>query len=684
LQALEALREQFGRLGRQAAEGMADTDGITFDVGRGQSNCPICRAETGVQKTSTRHVETLAHGHFIALEHVTSCPRGCLHPDGKLAIGHSEALAGLVPHGARYGYDIEVFVGTERFLNHAQREEIQKRLSSRYGIGISVGEISNLARRFLAHIESLHHRQAHLIRAALEADGGYPMHIDATTESGKGTMLVVYSGWRRWALGSWKIPSERTEYIEPRIAEIAGLFGEPCSIMRDLGRPMRKAAEGAGAQMAFPPRQKACHFHFLKDVGCGLLDKSYAKLRDLVKSFDIRANVQAAIRALRHGVKTEDIARFQATFDSFISGGSCPQLAESIPGTIVVILLGQWVQEYRQDSGNASFPFAQPFADLFSRCKTAFNALGVLQTRAAISGSANNNIQRLQKAIQPFLQSADVAQALGELNNRVALFDNLRAIFELDSIMPQKILGLDSGCAKKADELSHEEAKAFEKSETKMKSEAEAFLASLKTKHKMLAKDNDLKDAAKIIIDHLDCHWQYLWGHIVKLQAGGDTIYRLIERTNNMLESYFHRLKHRERRRSGRKNLDNDFESMPASIAIASNLMDDEYIKIVSGSLDALPSLFSQIDQCNRTAAHLQEAPSISGNDSAAAVQCDFPNNKKFVRKAIFNDWVKDLENNFSSVEPSGDTISTCDPISPYAIIDNLLSQSIPGISIPC
>ena len=313
------LREQHERLESQIAKGRLNTADIEIDVGYGQMNCPICGGRTFVQKTRRRNITTLMHRCFIAVEHVTSCPNGCLYPSGEAVIGHSEKLAELVPQGSQYGYDVEVFVGTERFLKNAQREEIQEKLLSQYGIEISTGEISNLIIRFLTHIELLHYKQAHLLRAEMDTDGGYPLHIDATTEGGKGTMLVIYSGWRHWALGAWKIPSERAEYIAPHITEVVELFGDPCAIMRDLGKSMRNAAEEAGEKMAHPPRHLECHFHFLKDVGLGLLNESYGKLRTLTQEYNVREHIRADIRVLRQGIKTEDIAKFQRTFDAFVS-----------------------------------------------------------------------------------------------------------------------------------------------------------------------------------------------------------------------------------------------------------------------------------------------------------------------------------------------------------------------------
>jgi hypothetical protein len=77
--------------------------------------------------------------------------------------------------------------------------------------------------------------------------------------------------------------------------------------------------------------------------------------------------------------------------------------------------------------------------------------------------------------------------------------------------------------------------------------------------------------------------------------AGGGI--RLVARTNELLENYFKQIKHLERRRSGRKNLTQDLEHLPASAALVHNLKDAKYVSIVCGSLDNLANAFAQLDQ---------------------------------------------------------------------------------------
>ena len=96
-------------------------------------------------------------------------------------------------------------------------------------------------------------------------------------------------------------------------------------------------------------------------------------------------------------------------------------------------------------------------------------------------------------------------------------------------------------------------------------------------------------------------HRRSLFGHVIALpeSAGGGV--RLVERTNTILEGFFHRLKHGERRRSGRKILTQDLEQLPPAAALAFNLTRPDYVEIVCGTLDQLPRAFARLDAADRT-----------------------------------------------------------------------------------
>ena len=170
----------------------------------------------------------------------------------------SEELSRLVKPHQRYAYDLVVYVGLARYLRGKQREEIRAELYQERGVRLSEGSISNLCDRFLGYFEALHLARVPELRGAMEP--GYPLHLDATCEHGKGGLFVCMDGWRGWVLMAARIPSEHEDYLRPWVEKTAVLFGAPIATVRDMG-------EGVGKAVA-PLRARGvpdfiCHYHFL-------------------------------------------------------------------------------------------------------------------------------------------------------------------------------------------------------------------------------------------------------------------------------------------------------------------------------------------------------------------------------------------------------------------------------------
>lgn len=266
---------------RQALSGLVVTAKETPEP------CAICQNEMQVQKSYTHRGRTLAHGSFAVSETFWVCGNGCRYPSGRKVVQRAPSVAQtLLPHSS-IGYDVMVTVGLLRYLHHRQREEIQEELSAQYGVYLSTGTISELTVRFTDYIARLHQAKAGQLKAVLDQDGGWPLHLDATGESGRGTLLVVMAGWRKWVLGAWKIATEKQELIEPCLQSVTRQFGFPCVVMRDLGRAVTPASAVLAEAADHPIPVLACHQHFLSDIGSDLLEPLHAELRGLFRRFKI-------------------------------------------------------------------------------------------------------------------------------------------------------------------------------------------------------------------------------------------------------------------------------------------------------------------------------------------------------------------------------------------------------------
>jgi hypothetical protein len=551
---------------RKRTESVAD---VMVEAEAPAASCPRCGCHMRVRKTWKRSGVTLAHGRFTLRQKVHVCPAGCPQPS------QPGSLSLLIPPHSAMGYDVMVHVGLQRFLDHCQREEIRAELAGEHGLQLSSGEVSVLAARFLTYLERLHQASAPGLRAALAADGGWPLHVDATGEDGRGTLLVVFDGWRQWVLGSWKVPTERAEVILPRLREIAFRFGAPCAIMRDLGRAMAEASQSFLREQQLSIPVLACHLHFLRDIGKDLLEDLHHRLRGLFRQTGLRRQLRILARDLGRGLGTQ-VEEGRAGLRQWQANTAGRQrIPSGIAGIAVVRGLTQWTLDYPADGAPEGFPFDLPWLRLYDRCLQTVSAVKAFLESPPEDRKVRNALERLGRILQPVESNTPAfGELVADLSARAALFAELRQALRLtEGSKPPK-------------------ANISRKDLLDIRAAVERLNRSLRRRRVSM----DLSKAIDIVLSHLTTHRQFLWGHVIRLPKKSGGGFRLVDRTNNVLESYFHRLKHGERRRSGRKILTQDFEHLSPAAALAANLSHEDYVKIVCGSLDRLPEAFARLD----------------------------------------------------------------------------------------
>jgi len=591
-----------------------------------------------VRKTVAHGGVTLEHGGFQVRETVHVCAAGCLTlgPDGRpgrAVITRPAAVAELLLPRSTVGYDVMTFVGLERFVHYRQREEIQATLARQYGIALSSGEVSELGRRFLVYLEALHQARAGALRAALEHDGGWPLHIDATGEDGQGTLFVAYAGWRGWALGAWKIPTERADAILPKLRAVAARFGAPCAVMRDLGKAVIEAARDFVAECERPIPVLGCHLHFVRDVGKDLLRASHDDLRALFRRFGVLPRLRSLARDLGRHLGTDiDHAR-RGVADWLTGEDERFLLPAGTVGLAVVRALGQWVLDYPDDGIDAGFPFDRRYLDLYRRCLRACRAAESLLRKPSDDRRGHQALERLHRILEPVRSTLPFQGPARTLEMRARLVDELRDALRLQSKPPPPQPAAPAAAPPQLAELRD------------VQKAVEALQDSLHKRRPERGPAQDMRKAIDVILHHLECHGPSLWGHVIALppEAGGGI--RLVERTNVRLESFFHEIKHGERRRSGRKVLTQDLEQLPAAAVFARNLTQPDYVTILCGTLENLPRACARLDAADRSRslpARLRAAASTAvGAEDTDIVSSSLPKaDRALVRTEAMHDRV--------------------------------------------
>jgi len=481
-----------------------------------------------------------------------------------------------------------VYVGLQRFLHNRQREEIRASLANNYGISISSGEVSLLCRRFLDYLERLHNASSPALKAALAADGGWPLHIDATGEDGRGTLFVAFTGWRQWVLGAWKIPTERADAILPRLKETVFRFGSPCAIVRDLGRAMAEAAETLQKELKLKIPVLACHLHFLSDVGKDLMSEGHDRLRALFRQTKLRSRLRTLARELGRCLG-RDIDRARAGLRDWQSRTGHEQpMPTGLAGVATVRALAQWVLDYPADTQGHGFPFDLSWLALYDRCLQALSALQVYLSEPSKDKGVRKALERLHRILQSVQEDTPGFSVVADrLQRRAELFAELRKALRIRQES-------NRGRRGNTHPADMDELKNIRRAVSRL-------TRSLRHRRPQRGPAADQRKAIDIVLSHLQNHGRFLWGHVIRLPKRAVGGIRLVDRTNNAIESQFHTLKHGERRRSGRKVLTQDFEKLPPAAVLTMNLRQSAYVSIVCGSLEQLPKAFARLDSKSRS-----------------------------------------------------------------------------------
>jgi len=542
----------------RATSNAGDVPGIAF-VAEAE-RCPVCDGALKVYKSRSRQVITLAAGSFRAIETLKQCDEDSAHP-----VMGSNALARQVAPRQRYGYDLIVHVGCARYLQNKQRGEIQAELSRQRGIALSTGSLSALCDRFLTSLEALHLARVPQLRAALGE--GYPLHIDATCEHGKGGLFVCMDGWRGWVLVAGRIPSEHENHLRPLVEKTTRLFGDPIATVRDMGQ--------GGANAVAPLREKGvvdliCHYHFLAAVGKKLFEQPYGLLRKLLKSSKVRTDLRALLRDLRTYSTTSPHA-------GRLGKGV---LREELLALVLWILEGDGTKDLL-------YPFALVHLEFFQRCRQALQR-AQCWVQGARTLHERRAIDHLVTLVRRFDQDNRFTTAVTRLEDGWQAFCELREVLQLSNAeLPRADVRAHQR------ELAPLEARRLREIEAALR-EYRAELGERIASSQRVGLQST--SPSSVIVKYLDRYGEHLFGHPTLRDEEG-TIVAIVERTNNVPEHFFGHAKQHLRRRLGRANLGRDLEDQPAQAALAANLRHPDYVRVLCGSLDHLPSAFAELDE---------------------------------------------------------------------------------------
>jgi hypothetical protein len=540
-----------------------------LELSDGRTLCDDCQSPLRRQRASVHYPIGLLLGQPRVRSVQKQCPQ-C----GRIYA--SEAYSELVPRHGNYAFDLIVEIGLARFLRHRQNLEIQKELDERWGLSLPCSTISELAQSFLDYLSAVHQSHIPGLKAQLHQAGGYVLHVDGTCEAGTEIIFNAVAGNCGWTLDGCKMKTEDATQIESLLRSCVNDFGKPLALVRDLSSQIEAARIQAMPEIP----DLICHYHFLLNVGIKLCEKSHTKLNACMR----RLKIRPALRSMRH-----DLVRHSKQKESLTSS-QIEQLLldpEQIAGidqlqarrALAYILLS-WLEDYESDLHGEYFPFDLPCLALYRRFCTAYEWLRHAIPANDLPNQFYSSLKTIMRHLSVAVEDRELTAAAERLEKSASLFKELREALRLTPndckhrpVLRQRAIADNPLLALQRENF---------------------FIRWIEGLNARLIaeSDSDCIEDLSIVWSYLQKYQGKLIGHVI---SDGHSQPFIVQRTNNLSEHRFGRIKQGLRRKLGTKNLARQVQAMRPEEFLADNLNYPEYLSIIcGGSLDNLALSFAQ------------------------------------------------------------------------------------------
>jgi len=542
-------------------------EGYVLDAATSQSICE-CKTKLRRQRLEIQSPHGILLGEPHVHHHIKQCPN-CRR------VYRCERLGKLVPPHGNYAFDLIVEAGLARFLRQRQNDEIRQDLKKRFRISVPCTTISHLANTFLDCFAAVHYANADRIKALINADGGYTLHLDGTCEAGTDTIFAAIDGRTELVLASARMSAENLADISELLRRCVKMFGQPISVMRDLSRNI-----GLAIQAELPDViDFVCHYHFLENVGKRLCENPLNTLTKLFRKLKIRLALTSMRRKLVEGSKKrtplseKQILEFLETPEQVLDLDAV-QLRRYLS-----YLLLRWLDDYGADMKGEYFPFDLATLTLHRRCVKLYTLIKGLLNNHELKPSQFRTVQTMMEKLAPVRKDQELVAAVSRLEKAEKLFNRLRSVLRFNISNKKPLL------RQTAPHSTLQSALLIESQLDAFRSELECIV----NEHT----DTDECADAKVVLHYLDKYRNQLFGHAISVEGRTEPI--LVPRTNNVSEHCFAHAKQQLRRKLGFKKLTRYVQAMRPEELLVGNLKSQPYIDtLYGGTLDNMAAVFAK------------------------------------------------------------------------------------------
>ncbi len=535
-----------------------------------RKQCPICARSLEYYKTTTsRSFGSLRYGLIWFRETELRCHKHRYDPeDGSPLIYGSSFIRNLVPPGASVAYDVIVEIGKKRFIEFRQVTEVVEELKQ-HQVLLSPTSVSRWSDYFLAAVECLHFTKIQKLRHVIKSNGGYLLHIDATSETKSDTVFVCIDRILGTVLLSEKISSENHEEVEKALKLLNQHLGKPLAVMKDMGNAIELAV-----QNVFPKvPSRICQFHFLRDIGRDLLGESHVKVGQKMTNLKINSDLRRLKRHLERKLASETVQEAVRVFqDSSAIEQIQPRTVRKHEAVLTLSLV-KWILDFRGDTEGLGFPFDLSRLCFYSRLNRARLRLARYKAHHSRTISNCEYLLKFEEILARVIDPTLRAQ-IRQIRSIHRWFQNLRSVLRFQIKDNKTPLAITLGVG------TIREVRAYNK----------AVLAYTKSLLRAEREDR-ITVPEEIILKHFE---KYQFKLLIPVELA--ELLGNLDRTNNFEESLFRDLKRRQRRQVGKKDISKEFSFHGPYLPLMHNLTNEHYVAAVIGRIEDLPVRISELD----------------------------------------------------------------------------------------
>lgn len=263
----------------------------------GFDECPLCGASLVKKYNCNPKRLVTMEGEIYPLERVKRCSNtGCEARDWSF---RSEELQAMTFWRRIYALDVIAYIAKLKYERRMTHDEILAELHS-IGILMSRGNITHELNFVEALARGWHEENLDEIKGHIKEQGGYILSIDGTYSYRGKTLYIFRDVLSGSALYVETAIGNKKEDVKPLLERVLKMFGEPRAVISDMQPSIIEVVE----ELLPGVKHQYCQYHFLGNVGKGLMGEDYSKLGKAIRAKKVKGKVKRVAAREKKGAKT--------------------------------------------------------------------------------------------------------------------------------------------------------------------------------------------------------------------------------------------------------------------------------------------------------------------------------------------------------------------------------------------